>query len=106
MKFANIGRLIPVLVLCSASALAQTPSGPMSPAGKPGMDNMSGMSMTGDSDKDFAMMMKMHHQKALEMARKELANGKSPELKAMAHKIIDGQTKEISELDKWLSAHN
>ena len=76
----------------------------MSPGGKAGMDNMSGMSMTGDSDKDFAMMMKMHHQKALDMARKELANGKSPEMKAMAQKIIDGQTKEIAELDKWLAS--
>ncbi len=105
MKFPNATRLIPVLVLCSASALAQTPSTPMSSAGKAGMDNMPGMSMTGDSDKDFAMMMKMHHQKALEMARKELANGKSPEMKALAQKIIDGQTKEIAELDTWIAAH-
>lgn len=105
MKFPNVFRLVPALVLCSASALAQAPSAPITPAGKAGMDNMSGMSMT-DSDKDFATMMKMHHQKALEMARKELANGKSPEMKAMAQKIIDGQTKEIAELDKWLTSHN
>jgi uncharacterized protein (DUF305 family) len=51
-------------------------------------------------------MMKTHHQQALDMARKELANGKSPEMKAMAKKIIDGQTKEIAELDRWLSAHS
>ena len=64
------------------------------------------MPMTGDSDKDFAMMMKMHHQKALEMAKKELADGKSPQMKAMAQKIVDSQTKEIAEFDKWLAAHN
>ena len=72
---------------------------------KSSMDNMAAMSMTGDSDKDFAMMMKMHHQKALDMAKKELTDGKSPQLKAMAQKIIDSQTKEIAEFDKWLAAH-
>ena len=52
------------------------------------MKNMEGMKMSGDTDKDFAMMMKMHHQQALEMAQLELDQGKSPEMKAMAEKII------------------
>ena len=43
-----------------------------------GMDGMQKMQMSGDTDKDFAMMMKMHHQQALNMAEMELANGKSP----------------------------
>jgi hypothetical protein len=34
-----------------------------------GMDGMQKMPMSGDIDKDFAMMMKMHHQQALNMAR-------------------------------------
>ena len=33
-----------------------------------GMDSMQKMPMSGDTDKDFAMMMKMHHQQALNMA--------------------------------------
>ena len=52
-----------------------------------GMDDMKSMPMTGDTDKDFASMMKMHHQQGVDMAKMELANGKSAEMKAMARKI-------------------
>ena len=62
------------------------------------------MPMTGDTDKDFAMMMKMHHQKGLEMAKTDVAEGNSRQMKAMAQKIVDSQTKEIAEFDKWLAA--
>ncbi|MGJ7568821.1 DUF305 domain-containing protein [Variovorax sp. GB1R11] len=70
-----------------------------------GMDGMQKMQMSGDTDKDFAMLMKMHHQQALEMAKPEIAHGKSPELKAMARKIIKDQTKEIAQLDAWMKKH-
>lgn len=70
-----------------------------------GMDSMQKMPMSGDTDKDFAMMMKMHHQQALNMAEMELANGKSPEMKAMAKKIIVAQKKEIAQFDQWLAKH-
>ena len=68
-----------------------------------GMEGMQKMPMTGDTDKDFAMMMKMHHQQALNMAEMELANGKSAEMKAMAKQIIVAQKKEIAQFDKWLA---
>lgn len=66
-----------------------------------GMQSMQEMKMSGDVDKDFAMMMKMHHQQALEMAKVEIDHGKSTQLKAMARKMIKDQTKEIGQLDKW-----
>ncbi|MDP2368866.1 DUF305 domain-containing protein [Rhodoferax sp.] len=68
-----------------------------------GMDSMQKMPMSGDTDKDFAMMMKIHHQQALNMAEMELANGKSPEMKTMAKQIIVAQKKEIAQFDKWLA---
>lgn len=68
-----------------------------------GMDGMQKMQMSGDTDKDFAMMMRMHHQQAVEMAQMELARGKSPEMKAMSKKIIAAQKKEIAEFDRWLA---
>ena len=68
-----------------------------------GMDGMQKMQMSGDTDKDFAMMMKMHHQQALNMAEMELANGKSPEMMTMAKQIIAAQKKEIAQFDKWLA---
>lgn len=70
-----------------------------------GMESMKNMPMSGDLDKDFAMMMKMHHQQALAMAKPEAEHGKSPELKAMARKIIKDQTKEIAQLDAWMKKH-
>ena len=70
-----------------------------------GMDEMQKMPMSGDPDKDFAMMMKIHHQQALNMAEMQLKTGKSPEMKSMAKQIIVAQKKEIAQFDKWLAKH-
>ena len=99
----RISTFIPAFVLCSVGALAQTPA-PMPDHASSSAMSSTAMPMTGDSDKDFAMMMKMHHQKGLEMAKKEVAEDKSPQMKAMAQKIVDARTKEIAEVDKWLAA--
>jgi uncharacterized protein (DUF305 family) len=112
----------PVTALClmSAGATAQTtpPAGSssgmlpgqmqmgsddMKKSMMSGMEGMQNMPMSGDTDKDFATMMKMHHQQAVNMAQMELTNGKSPEMKAMAKRIIAAQKKEIAEFDKWLA---
>lgn len=105
-----------VLALATAGATAQPASGASMGSGgmghgsqqmheqmMSGMQKMQSMPPSGDTDKDFAMMMKMHHQQALEMAQVELDHGKSAELKAMARKIIDAQKKEIAQFDKWLA---
>ncbi|MEP6941715.1 MAG: DUF305 domain-containing protein [Betaproteobacteria bacterium] len=69
------------------------------------MKSMQGMPMSGDTDRDFASMMKMHHQGAIDMAQAELANGKDPQLRKMAQDIIAAQRKEIKEFEDWLKAH-
>ncbi len=69
------------------------------------MKGMQGMKMSGDQDYDFAAMMRKHHEMALQMAKKELREGNEPQMKEMAQKIIDAQTKEIAELDAWMAAH-
>ena len=69
---------------------------------KGGMDKMGQMPMTGDVDKDFAMMMKMHHQQAIDMARVEVQNGRSAQMKALANKIIKDQQAEIRQIDQFL----
>ena len=68
-----------------------------------GMDGMRKMQMSGDTDKDFATMMKINHQGAVDMAQMELAHGKSPVMKAMAKNIIAAQKKEIAQFDRWLA---
>jgi uncharacterized protein (DUF305 family) len=100
----------------SGAAKAAPPKDQMTP-GMPGMGasgnmhetmtgmmkNMESMKTTGDTDRDFAMMMKVHHQGAIDMAQMQLKNGKDPKMRAMAKRIIDEQKKEIKQFDEWLA---
>ena len=78
-------------------------SGDMKQSMMRGMDSMKNMQMSGDTDRDFAMMMKIHHQGAVDMAQMEWAHGKSAAMKDMARKIIAAQKKEIAQFDRWLA---
>lgn len=66
-------------------------------------DKMSSMQMTGNPDVDFAMMMRIHHQGAIDMAEAELRDGKAPEMRKMARDIMAAQKKEIAQLDRFLA---
>ena len=66
---------------------------------------MTSMPMSGDPDVDFAMMMRIHHQGALDMATAELSNGKDPQMKKMAKAIVSAQKKEIAQFDAYLAKH-
>ncbi len=66
---------------------------------------MSNMQMTGNLDKDFAMMMTSHHKSAVSMSKMELKNGMNAALKQMAQKGISEQTKEINEFKSWMAAN-
>ena len=59
--------------------------------------------MTGNVDKDFAMMMIPHHEAAVTMSGDELSHGKNLALKKMAQKILEDQTKEVADLKTWLA---
>lgn len=84
---------------------------PKDPASRAYMQSMQKMNrdmrkpMAGDADQDFARMMATHHQGAIDMARVELQYGKDPDLKAMAQKMVDDQTKEVQQLQDWLKQH-
>ncbi len=69
-------------------------------------DKMASMKMTGDADADFAMMMRMHHQGAIDMAEAQLRSGKDPAMLKMAKKIVADQKKEIAQFDKYLAKHH
>ncbi len=68
-------------------------------------DKMSSMPMSGDQDVDFAMMMRIHHQGAIDMAQAELKGGKDPQMRKMATNVIKAQKREIAQLDKFLAKH-
>ena len=126
----NSFKILPMAMVALSSALlqpivhAQSPASsgqgamqggkgdasPMSGAGmdmkgmmKDNNDKMSSMQMTGNADVDFAMMMRIHHLGAIDMAQAELKDGKAPEMRKLAQNIIAAQKKEITQLDKFLA---
>ena len=58
-----------------------------------------------DSDYDFAVLMILHHQSAIEMAEAQIKYGKVDELKKMALKMKEDQLKEIEELKAWVDSN-
>jgi uncharacterized protein (DUF305 family) len=57
---------------------------------------------TGDAfDKEFLIQMVVHHEGAVDMAKKVLEVSKRPELIKLANDIISAQTKEIQMMNTW-----
>jgi uncharacterized protein (DUF305 family) len=76
------------------------------------MDNMEKTSkasdvqvITGDIDNDYATLMMLHHQSAIDDANGYLHHGDNMQLKALANNIITAQNKEIIELSNWLKGN-
>ena len=93
-------------LLCTQPVLAQqSASDALMKSMQSGMNQMMSMKMTGDPDHDFAMMLKTHHQGAIEMADLEIKQGKDAKTKALAIRIKATNQKEIKELDQFLSSH-
>lgn len=69
------------------------------------MQQMKAMKLTGDADHDFAMMMKHHHQSAIDMAQSEIAGGTDVQMKQIAQEIIEEQQKEIATFDNFLQGN-
>jgi len=61
--------------------------------------------ITGDIDNDFATLMTVHHQGAIDNASAYLHHGNNAQLKTMANNIVTSQVKEIDELADWLKAN-
>ena len=55
-----------------------------------------------NTDKDFVMMM-LHHQGLIDMAKMELQYGKDPELRQLSTDIASAQEKEIAEVKTWIT---
>lgn len=70
------------------------------------MEEMKKIEYSGDADHDYAHLLIQHHKDAIEMAKVEVQHGKDAQLKAMAQKMIEDQTKEISELEAWTKENN
>lgn len=69
------------------------------------MAKMDTMKVTKDPDNDFALMMRIHHQGAIDMANLELKSGTDATMRAMATSIIQSQQAEITQLTTFLQSH-
>lgn len=76
------------------------------------MDNMTKMGktadiqlITGDIDNDFATLMIVHHQSAIDNASVCLHHGNNAQIKTIATNIVKSQTMEIVEMSNWLIAN-
>ena len=69
-----------------------------------GMGKMGGIDrMPGDaSDRMFLRMMIPHHALAVHMGKDAVGNASHPELKRLAQEIVEGQTREIAEMEGYL----
>ena len=69
-----------------------------------GMGKMGGMErMPGyASDRMFLRMMIPHHALAVHMGKDAVGNASHPELKRLAQEIVEGQTREIAEMEGYL----
>ncbi len=92
-------------LLLAQPTLAQNASNTMMKSMQSGMNQMMSMKMTGDPDHDFAMMMKVHHQGAVEMADLEIKQGSDARTKALATTIKAGNQREIKEFDQFINNH-
>ncbi len=66
-------------------------------------DKMKSMILTGDTDKNYAMLMQSHHENAITMAKVEISHGHHAALKKMAKKMMDDDSKEVEQFKNWLS---
>lgn len=63
---------------------------------------MNNAKMNGDFDYDFANLMIMHHQMAIDMSRVEIEKGSDQTIKKMANGIIAAQEIEIKEMQQFI----
>ena len=104
-KVRNLACLLAATAALSFGTGALAQGHDMKAMMKDNNEKMNAMPMTGKADIDFAMMMRVHHQGAIQMAEMELKDGKEPEMRKMAQNIIAAQKKEIAQLEKFLAKH-
>ena len=102
----ELGEMAPIAERLDSAPSNYKPMDPADPFTSKMKASMDGMmqnmpKMVADADMNFNMLMTVHHQSAVDMAKAELAHGKDTKLKEMAQMIVDAQQKEIAEFKAW-----
>ena len=102
----EIGEMEPIAERLDSAPSNYKPLDPADPFTSKMKASMAGMMQNmpktvADPDMNFNMLMTVHHQSAVDMAKAELAHGKDTNLKQMAQMMVDAQQKEIAEFKAW-----
>ena len=102
----EIGELAPIAERLDAAPRNYQPQDPADPFAskmKASMDDMmkNMPQAVANPDMNFNMLMTVHHQSAVDMAKAELAHGKDTKLKEMAQLMVDAQQQEIAAFKAW-----
>ena len=95
---AGVASLVVLLSACSQAGPASTSSSavPTSSAAVTSQHN--------GADVEFAQMMIVHHQGAIEMGRLAAQHGASADVRALGQRIVAAQGPEIEQMSGWLTA--
>ena len=102
----ELGEMAPIAERLDSAPSNYKPMDPADPFTSKMKASMDGMMQSmpktvANPDMNFNMLMTMHHQSAVDMAKAELAHGKDTKIKEMAQMIVDAQQKEIAEFKAW-----
>ena len=102
----EIGEMEPIAERLDSAPTNYQPQNPADPFTAQMKASMDGMMknmppMVADADMNFNMLMTVHHQSAVDMARAEVAHGKDSKLKEMAQMMIAAQQQEIQQFKDW-----
>lgn len=106
VTLTTIGALSAALAIVGPDRLAQAQPAKGAPAAYERVrevmnDRFKDMKLAGDPDRDFAALLIAHHEDLIFLARTQLEHGGDEQLRRLAHNILDGQQKQISELKDW-----
>ena len=107
-QLREIGEMEPIAERLDNAPTNYKPLDPADPFTSKMKASMDGMmknmpAAVANTDMNFNMLMTVHHQSAVDMAKAELVHGKDTKLKAMAQVMVNAQEKEIAALKDWHS---
>jgi uncharacterized protein (DUF305 family) len=70
------------------------------------MEKVKTIRMTGDFDRDFANIMLLNHQEAVDISEMAATTVKDPEIKEMAQRMVADHKSEIEQLKKFIAGHD
>ncbi|WP_225754835.1 DUF305 domain-containing protein [Actinotalea sp. Marseille-Q4924] len=96
--------LLTLTLAACGSATVDEETAPTAPSPSPAAQDAAAAEVYNDADTEFAQMMIVHHEGAVEMAELAIEKAEGDEVHALAQRIAAAQGPEIEALTGWLDA--